>query len=142
MTDELYQDAIMAHARKPLHAGKLADADARATVDNPLCGDRVTIELKLDGTTIENVGHVVRGCALCQASASMLAEGAIGATAADVTTARDAVRAMLREQAAPPEGRFAAFAAFIPARSTPSRQECVLLPFAAFERATKDAAKG
>jgi len=139
VSDELYQDVIMTHARKPLHAGKLADADASATVDNPLCGDRVTVELKLSDHTVEKVGHVVRGCALCQASASMLSEAAIGLPPADVTTARDAIRAMLREQASPPEGRWASFAAFIPARSAPSRHECVLLPFAAFERAAKEA---
>ena len=142
MSDELYHDTIMAHARKPLHAGKLDDADARATVDNPLCGDRVTIELKLSGPTVSKVAHVVRGCALCQASASMLAEGAIGAQPAEVTAAREAIRAMLRDQAAPPDGRWAGFAAFLPARNAPSRHECVLLPFAAFARAAEEAGTG
>ncbi len=141
MSDELYQDAIMTHARKPLHAGKLADADVRATVDNPLCGDRVTVELKLHDHTVDAVGHVVRGCALCQASASMLSEAAIGGSIEAVLAARDAVRAMLRDGASPPDGSWAPFAAFVPARSAPSRHECVLLPFTAFERAAADATK-
>ena len=135
MSDELYQDAIMAHVRAPHHAGTLADADARATVDNPLCGDRVTIALKLADGTIADVAHTVRGCALCQASASMLADGAIGASRAEVAAARDAIRAMLRDDAAPPDGRWAAFAAFLPARPARSRHDCVLLPFQAFEKA-------
>lgn len=139
MSDELYQDAIMAHARTPHHAGTLENADARATVDNPLCGDRVTVELRLAGDTVADMAHTVRGCALCQASASMLADGAIGATRDEVAVAREAIRAMLRDEAPPPAGRWAAFAAFLPARPTRSRHECVLLPFQAFEKALSDA---
>jgi nitrogen fixation NifU-like protein len=135
MSDELYQDAIMAHARAPHHAGSLADADGRATVDNPLCGDRVTVELKLDDGTVAAIGHTVRGCALCQAAASMLADGALGSGPAEVLGARDAIRAMLRDGAAPPSGRWSAFAAFQPARAARSRHDCVLLPFQAIERA-------
>jgi len=135
MSDELYQDAIMAHARAPHHAGSLADADARATADNPLCGDRVTVELKLDHGTVAAIGHTVRGCALCQAAASMLADGALGSGRAEVLGARDAIRAMLRDNAEPPAGRWSAFAAFLPARAARSRHDCVLLPFQAIERA-------
>ncbi|MBI3512479.1 MAG: iron-sulfur cluster assembly scaffold protein [Proteobacteria bacterium] len=135
MTDELYHDAIMAHARAPHHAGSLPDADGRATVDNPLCGDRVTIELKLADDRVAAVGQTVRGCALCQASASMLADGALGAARDEVAAARDTIRAMLRDAGPPPAGRWAAFAAFLPARPATSRHDCVLLPFQAFERA-------
>jgi len=135
MSDELYQDAIMAHARAPHHAGTLAAADARATVDNPLCGDRVTIELRLTDGRIAEVAHTVRGCALCQASASMLADGAIGAARTEVAEARDAIRAMLRDDAPAPGGRWSAFAAFLPARPARSRHDCVLLPFQAFDKA-------
>jgi nitrogen fixation NifU-like protein len=135
MSDELYQDAIMAHARAPHHAGKLADAELRATVDNPLCGDRVTVELKLRDGKVEAIGHTVRGCALCQAAASMLADGAIGVDRGEVAAARDTIRAMLRDDAPPPAGRWSAFAAFLPARPARSRHECVLLPFQAIDRA-------
>ena len=135
MTDELYHDAIMAHARAPRHAGPLPDADGRATVDNPLCGDRVTVEVKLAGDRVAAIGQTVRGCALCQASASMLADGALGGGPAEVAVARDTIKAMLRNAAPPPDGRWSAFAAFLPARPATSRHECVLLPFLAFERA-------
>ena len=135
MNDELYQEAIMAHARAPHHAGALADADARATVDNPLCGARVTVELKLDGGKVAAIGHTVRGCALCQAAASMMADGALGRDRAAVQAARDTVRAMLRDGAEPPGGGWSAFAAFVPARAARSRHDCVLLPFQALERA-------
>jgi SUF system NifU family Fe-S assembly protein len=135
MTDALYQEAIMAHARAPHHAGTLADADVRATVDNPLCGDRVTVELKLRDGKVDAIGHTVRGCALCQAAASMLADGAIGADRSAVSAARDAIRAMLRDMAEPPAGRWSAFAAFLPARPARSRHDCVLLPFQAIDRA-------
>jgi nitrogen fixation NifU-like protein len=140
MSDELYHEAIMAHARAPHHAGALAAADTRATVDNPLCGDRVTIELRLADDKIADVGHTVRGCALCQASASMLADGAIGAAREEVSAARDAIRAMLRDDAPAPDGRWSAFAAFLPARPARSRHDCVLLPFQAFDKALSAAA--
>ena len=139
MNDQLYQERIVALAKARTGAGKLAAPTKSARRDNPLCGDRVTIELKLRDHTVDAVGHVVRGCALCQASASMLSGAALGGTTDAVLAARDAIRAMLRDGAAPPDGGWAAFAAFVPARSAPSRHECVLLPFAAFERAAKDA---
>ncbi len=142
MSDELYQDAIMAHARAPHHAGTLAAADARATVDNPLCGDRVTIELSLADGQIADVAQTVRGCALCQASASMLADGAIGAPRDSGAGAREAVKAMLRDDAPPPDGRWSAFAAFLPARRARSRHDCVLLPFHALEKALAAATGG
>ncbi len=134
MSDELYQRAILDRAKAPAQAGRLEAPDATATVDNPLCGDRVTIDLKLDGDRVAGVRHHVRGCALCQASASVLAEAAIGQNAADITAARDQLKSMLGGSGAPGPP-WQELGIFTPVRRYKSRHECVLLPFDALSQA-------
>ena len=101
MSDELYQERIVALAKAKTGAGKLAAPTKSARRDNPLCGDRVTIDVKLDGTArIAEIAHQVRGCLLCQASASALASVAVGRDAAGIAELRhDAERAIGREAA-------------------------------------------
>lgn len=133
MSDQLYQDRIVALAKAKTGAGKLANPTKSARRDNPLCGDRVTIDVRLDGQgRIAEIAHQVRGCLLCQASASALSSIAVGRDAAGIATVRhDAERAIGREQgeAAGP------FQAFAPVAAHKSRQECVLLPFEALKDA-------
>lgn len=126
MSDELYQERIVALAKARTGAGKLATPTRTARRDNPLCGDRVIIDVKLDGNgTIAEIGHQVRGCLLCQASASALASLAVGKDAAGIAEIRhDAERAIGREEGTPREP----FAAFAPVAAHKSRQDCVLLP--------------
>jgi nitrogen fixation NifU-like protein len=134
MSDELYQRAILDRAKATAHAGRLQAPDASATVDNPLCGDRVTIDLKLDGERITDVRHHVRGCALCQASASVLAEAAAGQTAAGIKSAREQLKSMLGGSDAP-GAPWQELGIFTPVRRYKSRHECVLLPFDALSQA-------
>src|SRR5277367_638201 len=94
MSDDLYQHAIMDRAKTPVRAGRLTAPTTSVTVDNPLCGDRVTLDIKLDGSTIADIAHHVRGCALCQASASVLAAAAMGQTTTTVTAGREKLKAM------------------------------------------------
>ncbi len=141
MTDDLYHDAIMAAARSGRRAGRLAELDASATIDNPLCGDRVTIDLKLDDTRIVDLAQHVRGCALCQASAAVIAGHAVGRTPGDLAAVEKALRAML-SGGAPPAGEWAELAMFQPVRQHRSRHDCVLLPFAAVQAALKSRADG
>jgi len=133
MSDQLYQDKIVALAKAKTGAGKLANATKSARRDNPLCGDRVTIDVRLDGQgKIAEIAHQVRGCLLCQASASALASVAIGRDAAGIASIRhDAERAIGREQGEAGEP----FSAFTPVAAHKSRQECVLLPLEALKDA-------
>ncbi|WP_439614285.1 iron-sulfur cluster assembly scaffold protein, partial [Reyranella sp.] len=67
MSDQLYQERIVALAKAKTGAGKLAESTKTARRDNPLCGDRVIIDVRLDGEgRIAEIGHQVRGCLLCQ----------------------------------------------------------------------------
>jgi len=133
MSDQLYQDKIVALARAKTGAGRLAAPTRSARRDNPLCGDRVTIDIKLDADgRIVDIAHQVRGCLLCQASASALASVAVGRDAAGIADVRhDAERAIGHEQGKAGEP----FSAFEPVASHKSRQDCVLLPFEALQEA-------
>lgn len=135
MTDQLYQERIVALAKSKTGAGKLASPTKTARRDNPLCGDRVVIDVTLDGEgRIAALGHQVRGCLLCQASAAALASVAVGRDRAGVAELRhDAERALGREAGQ----AHAPFDAFEPVAAHKSRQECVMLPFEALQDALK-----
>jgi len=132
MSDELYQAKIVALAKSKAGAGKLTAPTKSARRDNPLCGDRVTIDVKLDNGKIAEIAHQVRGCLLCQASAVALASSAVGRDASGVAELRhDAERAIGREAGKAHEP----FDAFEPVANHKSRHECVLLPFEALQDA-------
>jgi len=82
--DQLYREVILDHYRNPRSHGLLAEPDAQAEGQNPLCGDEVTVSLRFDGDTISEVGFEGRGCAISQAATSMLTELVEGKTADEV----------------------------------------------------------
>jgi len=86
--DQLYREVILDHYKNPRGHGVLADADASAEGQNPLCGDEVSISVKFgeDGETIDDVKFEGRGCAISQAATSMLMEMVKGRKASDVAT--------------------------------------------------------
>jgi len=133
MSDQLYQEKIVALAKSRTGAGKLAAPTKTARRDNPLCGDRVIIDVVVNGQgKIAEIAHQVRGCLLCQASAAALASVAVGKDATGIAALRhDAERAVGREAGE----SHAPFDAFAPVRDHKSRQECVLLPFEALKDA-------
>jgi nitrogen fixation NifU-like protein len=135
MSDQLYHQAILELARKARQVRRLEAPDVSVTVDNPLCGDRVTLDLKLADGRVHEVGHRVRGCLLCQAAAVAIGERAPGETPAALrTVARDLGEAIVHAPEA--TGRsWPELAAFAPVHAHKSRHECVLLPFEALTRA-------
>ena len=139
MADLPYHAAIMSAAHRASGKGRLAAPDASATVDNPLCGDRVTIDIRWDDPggrdRVLEIGQVVRGCVLCEAAASVIVEAGTGVSAADLRAASDRVRRMLEDGGAPPEGEWRKAEMFLPVRPHPSRHDCVLLPFQALLKA-------
>jgi nitrogen fixation protein NifU and related proteins len=136
MTHELYQATIVDHDRAPRNAGALADPTHQATVDNPLCGDTVTLHARVEGGVIRDVAFEGRGCALSRAAASIMTTMVRGRTA---DASRELAAAFERfVQAAPdaavPEelGELRAFAGV---RGFRSRRVCALLGFRALLRA-------
>ncbi len=131
--DQLYNDAIIATARANHRAGRLATPDSSATCDNPLCGDRVTIDLALADGAIADLAQKTRGCLLTQAAASVLASRAQGLTGGAVQQARQAIARVLAGE--PPDAAWPELAMFAPVGAVRSRHECVLLPFDALAEA-------
>ena len=70
MSSELYHAELVARARQAFGEGRLPAAAASITLDNPLCGDRVTLDLEKSDGTVKAIGHEVKGCLLCAASAA------------------------------------------------------------------------
>ena len=135
MRDELYHQAILELAKRAREARRLETPDASVTVDNPLCGDRVTLDLKLADGRVREVGHRVRGCLLCQAAAMAIAERAPGETPEAL---REVAGALSEAIARSPEAAgqlWPELAAFAPVHAHKSRHECILLPFDALIRA-------
>ncbi|HET6276572.1 MAG TPA: SUF system NifU family Fe-S cluster assembly protein [Candidatus Cybelea sp.] len=90
--DDFYRDYILDHYRHPRNFGRLERADAEAEDLNPLCGDQIRMELKLDDGVVSDVRFSGKGCAISQASASMLTERIKGMKLSDVAKlSKDAV---------------------------------------------------
>jgi len=133
--EALYHEAIVRLARAAHGAGHLVSADASATLDGPLCGDRVTVETCLRDGKVAALAQRVRGCLLCEAAASLLGRAAVGRTPGEIGEARTALAALLRAGEPSPEGVWEELAVFAPVRGVPSRHGCVLLPFDALGEA-------
>jgi nitrogen fixation protein NifU and related proteins len=82
--DDLYRDEILEHYRRPHNFGTLPTPDAMHEGYNPLCGDRITLMLGLEGEEVKEVAFTGRGCAISQASASMLTDEIKGKPLSDV----------------------------------------------------------
>jgi nitrogen fixation NifU-like protein len=134
MSEELYQQAIKDLARAAHGNGRLANASASAKLDNPLCGDRIALDSRLDEGRIIAIGHDTRGCLLCRAAASWLASVASGATPEELAAIHEDVRSLLKGVQIAPAIR-AGLLPFSPVREHKSRHGCVLLPFEALQQA-------
>ena len=139
MKDDLYHQAIVDLARQAAGAARLEGPQASATVDNPLCGDRVTIDLALADGRVRAVGHKVRGCMLCQAAAVAIAARAPGETPAGLHAITDRLDQAIRQDPAGLESLWPELRAFAPVHRHKSRHDCVLLPFKALLRALAEA---
>jgi nitrogen fixation NifU-like protein len=135
---EIYQQAILELANAATGHGSLPSPDARAFLDNPLCGDCVEMQVKLSDGRITALAHDVHGCLLCRAAASVIGKRAIAATPDDIEAISAAVSAMLEEQTAFPS-EWHELAAFTPVHGHRSRYRCVQLPFEALISALRAA---
>ena len=138
MSDDLYQQEIIRHARDESNRGRLDDVDASATVDNPMCGDRVTVDLKLSNGTVAKISHHTRGCVLCNASATLLANLAPGHSKQELDATAAWLRELLSGEPGEQEPPWDELAIFGPVAKHRSRHACVLLPFDALSEALSE----
>lgn len=134
---DLYNERILALARSHQGAGTLAPPRVRVSLDNPLCGDRISLDVRLEHGRIVALAHQTRGCLLTEAAAALLATLALGAKAEEAVALRDAAAALLRgdDAASLPPG----LDVFAPVTAVKSRHDCVLLPFDALVEAVRAA---
>ena len=130
---ELYRELILDHARHPRHFGRPSTVDRETEGVNPLCGDRLTVFLCLDGDRIAEAAFEGTGCAISRASASLMTEAVTGSSKADALALSRRVRGMLRgEEAAVTTGKLEALAGV---REFPSRVKCASLAWHALTAA-------
>jgi nitrogen fixation protein NifU and related proteins len=124
---DLYRDVIVDHNRNPRNAGRLAHPDRTAEGHNPLCGDRLHIDLELDGDLIRDVRFECKGCAISTASASLMSEAIKGRRLVDVQHLFGEVHDMLTRQDAPVPADLGKLAALSGVREFPARVKCASL---------------
>ncbi len=95
---ELYQEVILDHNKSPRNFKRIPDADRTAEGYNPLCGDQVTIYVKLNGDVIEDISFQGSGCAISKASASIMTMSLKGKTKEEADRLFDRVHQMLTEE--------------------------------------------
>ena len=131
---DLYQTDLLRIAAAADGAGRLDEPRVSATLDNPLCGDRVTMDIRLEGGRVAALAHETKACVVCQAASAVLARHAEGLTAERLSTERTAVDALLKGEE-PGEGHWTELDVFRPVARVKSRHACVRLPFRALEAA-------
>ena len=124
---DLYRDVIVDHNRNPRNAGRLAHPDRTAEGHNPLCGDRLHIDLELEGDFIRDVRFECKGCAISTASASLMSEAIKGKRLAEVQHLFGEVHDMLTRQDAPAPADLGKLAALSGVREFPARVKCASL---------------
>jgi NifU-like protein involved in Fe-S cluster formation len=131
MIDDLYSARVLALAANMPRAGRLAAPQGSSEKVSKLCGSVVTVDLVLEGGRVSDFAQEVKACALGQASAAVLGAQVIGASVAELTEARDALKAMLKDGGAGPEGRFADLKVLEVVRDYPARHASTMLAFEA-----------
>src|SRR5262245_3890856 len=129
MINDVYNKRIIELAGNIPRLGRLSHAQASATAHSKLCGSTVTVDLKMEGDEVTDFAHEVKACALGQASSSIMARNVIGAKAQELRNLRETVRRMLKENGAPPDGKWADIAVLEPVRDYKARHASTLLTF-------------
>ena len=136
---DLYQEVILDHNRSPRNFGPLEDADVRAEGHNPICGDRLSIAVKVIGDVVTDVRFQGSGCAISKASASLMTERIKGKTLDEARALFDRFHRLVTEQTAPADdaglGKLAVFAGV---RDYPARVKCAILAWHTLRAAVDD----
>ncbi len=136
---KLYSGRILALAADIPHLERLENPDATVKKRAPLCGSTVTVDVKLEDGRITGFGQDVKACALGQAAASVVGSSVIGATRAQVETARDQLSAMLKKDGPAPDAPFNGLEVLVPARDYKNRHASILLALDATAEAMEQA---
>ncbi len=125
---ELYQEVILDHNRRPHNFRELPGATRKAEGYNPLCGDRLTVYVRVEGDVVREATFVGSGCAISKASASLMTDSVKGKTLAETETLFEAFHQMVTSGGAeqPPDG-LGKLAVLAGVREFPARVKCASL---------------
>lgn len=124
---DLYQEVILDHNRRPRNFHALADASHSAEGYNPLCGDRLTLYLRLNGDTIEDVSFEGAGCAISKASASMMTDALKGRSIAEANALFERFHRMVTTPPSEPVEEMGKLSSLAGVREFPVRVKCASL---------------
>jgi NifU-like protein involved in Fe-S cluster formation len=127
MIDALYSREILRRTTQLQHLGRLARPQGSAGRVAKLCGSTIHVDLNLDGGVVSDFAMEVEACALGQAAAAILSQHVVGAPVAEIRAARDAMRYMLKGEAAAFPERFADLSILSAVRDYPARHASTLL---------------
>ncbi len=125
--NDLYQEVILDHSRHPHNFRAMADATRKAEGYNPLCGDQVTVYLKLNGDQIEDISFEGNGCAISKSSASVMTDMVKGKSAIEAATLFERFRQMVTGDAKPPTDPADKMGIFAGVSEFPTRVKCAVL---------------
>lgn len=138
--NELYQDVILEHNRAPRNYRVIDDANRHAEGNNPLCGDRLTLWLKLEDGIIRDVAFQGSGCALSRASASLMTTAVKGKSEAEARALFDRFHRLVTGTLAPADSEtLGKLAVFSGVSEFPIRVKCATLPWHALRQAMETA---
>ena len=136
----LYQEMILDHYRRPRNKGTLDNADARVEMKIPNCGDEIALQLVFDGDSISNVRFSGGGCAISQASASMMTELVKGKRRDEIEAIRNQFRDLMSGIASGDERNLGSLRSLSGVARFPARVKCALLAWNALENALAERA--
>ena len=139
MIDDLYSAKLLALAANMPRIGRLAAPDASVEKIAKLCGSRVVVDVTVADGRVTDFAQEVKACALGQAAASVLGAQVIGASLEELEVTRNQFRAMLKDGAPAPDGRFSDLAMLAPVKDYPARHASTLLAFEAVTEAVRTA---
>jgi len=126
MVDDLYQETILDHSKRPRNCRLMPDANRKAEGYNPLCGDKLKLFLKMDGETVKDVSFVGSGCAISTASASLMTESLKGKSREEALKLLDKFHELLTTDAAVNK-ELGKLVVFCGVREYPARVKCATL---------------
>ncbi len=132
---DIYSTRILELAAAIPRTERLAHPDATATAHSKLCGSTISVDLVMSGDMIVDYGQTVKACLLGQSAASVVGREIVGTSAPEFRAVAATMRKMLKENGAPPAGRWAGLAVLEPVRDYKARHTSTLLVFEAVERA-------
>ena len=134
----LYQGAILDHCKRPRNRHVLADANCKAEGHGPLCGDQVTVYLKIEADIIKDAAFEGTGCAITMAASSLMTEALKGKRVTEITRLSDGFHHMVTDAVATPHPELGKLEMLAGVREFPARVECAMLAWHTLHAALDD----